>query len=304
KDDFGNIARAEKNVRFLNPEALLPVEIEVVKGVNTQYSRGEEINLSVEVREEGALIDDAVVKAIIGGNETELVSEGNGSYNLKYVIPADFRGESLQVVMLAQVSGLIGRKVLESKIKKEALFVNVIQPVKKVFSVGEQIDFEFNVTLENGVQIETLNPILVINGIQVETEKSNGSFIAKYTVENEKEINVSVNVQDSFGNSGSGIFNASVSGYSLNYYFSQYWIIILAVGLTIIIGLISVIRNYRADKKVEFSKSKEKEITANIINIQERYFKLGALSRTKYDELMLKYEQDLQAIKKERSEKK
>ncbi|MFH1391438.1 MAG: choice-of-anchor X domain-containing protein [Candidatus Diapherotrites archaeon] len=304
EDDSGNIAHAEKKVRFMNPESSLPIEIEVVKSINAQYSRGEQILISVRVREEGILVNNAVVKAFIGGEEIEFTFEDNGSYALQYVLPTDFSGNSLMVVILAKVNGLTGRTVLESEIKNENLFVNIISPTKKVFSIGEKIDFEFKVIFESGADAKIVEPLVVINGTQVETERNNGYFVAKYVVENDEEINVSINAQDNYENSGSAVFNASVSGYSLNYYFSQYWLIILVVGLAIIIGLFLVVTHYQSDKRIELLEKQEKKIKANLINVQERYFKLGALSRSKYDGLMLKYEQELQAIRRKKGEKK
>ncbi|MAG18241.1 MAG: hypothetical protein CL944_02085 [Candidatus Diapherotrites archaeon] len=304
EDDSENIARAEKSVIFMNPESLSQVEIEIVKGINTQYSRGEQINISVNVKEEEDLADTAVVKAFIGSEEIKFTSENDGSYSLKYNLPTNFSGNSLRVIIIAEVNDLIGKKILESEVKTENLFVNIIKPTKKFFPIGEQIDFEFKVLFESGADAEIADLTVTINGVKVETEKNNGSFVAKYVVENEKEINVSINAQDNFGNSGSAVFNASVSGYSLNYYFSEYGLIILVVGLAILIGLILVIRNYKSDKKAELLKNKEKKIKANIINIQERYFKSGLLSRSKYDGLMLKYEQELQTIKKKKGGKK
>ena len=53
---------------------------------------------------------------------------------------------------------------------------------------------------------------------------------------------------------------------------------------------------------VKPSKKKEKDLTQKIQNIQTRYFKQESLSREKYDELMLKYEQELESVKKKQGE--
>ena len=45
---------------------------------------------------------------------------------------------------------------------------------------------------------------------------------------------------------------------------------------------------------------REKNLTLKIQKIQTRYFRQGSLSRQKYDELMLKYEQELEIVKKKK----
>jgi len=304
-DEFGNQVNGQTEVKFLVPEELLPLRLELLEPLREEYARNEEIEIKVKAMENNEVVSNASISAIFpGGKTVEMENQGNGLYSLNYLISSGTSGGRVAIVIAGEKGDLTGKLMLETRIRQEGIIVDIIKPTTKKFSLGEEIQFEISLALESGGIVENPDIKFEINNEEIMPIKSNGTYKTSYLVTEEGPIEATIEIEDEFGNKGSALYSASIAGYSVYYYLNHYGLIILGVlaGLIATIGLL--IRHYKKDREGKEIRKREKALLDDIQNIQARYFKQGSLSRRRYDELMLKYEQELENIRKKLGVKK
>lgn len=300
-DEFGNKIQNFEIVKFLNPEETLPLQITVLDEIQGSYRRNDFLGLDVLIESEDGLVEGAIVDAILsGGKKARLTGGRDGIYSLNTQIPVNISSGEIKIVIIAEKNGLNGRIILETSIKGEEIIVKKFQPTGTVFSAGDVILFTFVLNYENGVVVENAKTRLTINGEEVTLTEDGDFYTAEYLVMEEGELEVRLEATDATGNTGSTSLNFRVQGFGPSYYFSLYSEIIIGaiIGIILIVG--GIYYFYTKSTKASRLIKKEQELTRKIQGVQTRYFKQGSLSRQKYDELMLKYEQELESVKKKK----
>ena len=296
-DGFGNKGKKSVSIVFFEPEQDLPLKLKLVDGFNGNTTAGGKISARLVVTKNSIPLDGAVLSTKIKAKDIELVPEGNGVYFLETVLPGDLSAGRFSVVVRAEKGVDFGQKVINFELMPREIIVD-IKPDKESFLVGETSEIEVGVSFKNGDKIDGVNIEVKVGGQPVQVIEKEGSFFVFYKVEEATQFNVEVIVTAPSGSTGSGTFTGLIEGYSIWYYLETYAILITAI-LVIFLGLVSFIgyAKYEAETKNNLER-REEELLKEIKYLQTRYFKLGTITRKKYDELILKYEQELNIIRK------
>ena len=295
-----NKGYAKKSLQFFNPENLLPLSISSITEIKEQYIRESEIAFEVNVNEDGKNIDDAIVEVSFGGlPKQSLISKGNGAYYIDTILPSALPIGNTKISITANKGELKGKLIIDTNMKNKEIFAEIQSPKKSSFLIGETIIFEFTSVYENGESANQSSAILKVNGEEIKLTQTNQTFKGEYIVqENDSLIEVEINLTDREKNSGEMFISSTVSGYSLEYYLRLYWQVILVLSLLFLALVTKSYCYYAGDKKKETLIARRKQLDEKLKYIQTRYFKQGSLSRKKYDELMIKYEHELNSINK------
>ncbi len=295
-DEKGNKGYAEEKIYFYEPEQDLPLKIIVIEKPEEKLSPDANFTIKVSVLQNRKVTNIANVTAEIGGKKLTF-SEENGVYILKTSINEIYSGEN-KLKILAEIGELKGRSTINLEVEPFPLEIKIIEPTKNSFGVGEKVKFKINVSKNNSV-ITDVELTLKINNENIEIFREGDYFSGNYTVKEGNFISVDAEAIDEFGGVGKTQFSGVISGYSYDYYFDKYGNIMLG-GTILLLALFTIFGYFLMTCHTkDCLEKKDKEFIEKIKNIQTRYFKEGSLSRKKYDELMIKYEQELSKIRGE-----
>ncbi|HZX20238.1 MAG TPA: choice-of-anchor X domain-containing protein [archaeon] len=299
-DDFGNKIERITSAKFISPEENLPLAIKVLNELKNEYSAGEKFGIEIEVANNGENISGAKVTATLNGTHSfELSETESGTYSAIIMIPEKTPSGKASVVISAEKNSLKGRKIIEIAVKKFNIIIEIVNVQKETYQAGESVFFKIKAVNEMGLPIENARAMLKIEEEEIPLTFTNGLYVGSYRIVDIGTFNGIIEITDSSNNIGVKGIGINAEGYSPEYYLDHYLqAIILGVAGIIGLGFLSWHFYSRRKQKGQLSE-KEEELTKKIRGIQTRYFRLGALSRQKYDELMLKYEQELESVRKE-----
>ncbi|MCR4369197.1 MAG: hypothetical protein NUV67_04800, partial [archaeon] len=296
-DEYGNEGMGEIKVAMLAPEDIFPIKIRPEIAPKGSYSRDELVELKVSLAKGFEKISGAKVEAVLSdGTRITMEETGQAIYSASFRFPQTVKNGSAKIIVEAKQGSLMGKATLTTTLLPEELKINVKSPQNRSFGIGETINFRFTVALNENPS--TVQPSLSINGEKIEVTEKGGEYIAAYIVPNVNEFEYTIYAIDPAGNEGVISQTAMVSGYSAEYYLREYNAAILGIAGIAALLLLGLGYFYVKDQKSHNLKKREKELVEKMKFLQIRYFKMGSLSRKKYDELMLKYEQELQTVRK------
>lgn len=300
-DEFDNRGSKTLLVDFFEPEQALPIKVKLLSILKPEYEPGETVNLDFLITEDGEAIEGAKITAEVSGQRIDLVPMGNGLFSLRVRIPTDAPLGIFTLPVRAEAQGDLGQKIVEFPIAPRTILIELINPDKNDFMVGELVPVEFKLTYKDGEPITDADARVLLDGEESKIEKRDGLYHSNVKIGSENNFILTIEASTITGAYGYSDFSGNTSGYSFNYYLDTYSSILIPA--LIILLLLGLWFGHMAFSKMSMENldSKETELLKQIKYIQTRYFKLGALSRKKYDELMLKYEQQLQEIRQKRN---
>jgi len=285
------------NINILNPI------------VGQIFKRGENIIFTITVtNEKDEKIQGVDVKAWFPNGEKITFSEGSfGVYSNVYDIDyaAQIGNLSLYVEGKKIEEGKLkaGFNYIEYRVQAVKPIVEIIEPKKSIFEVGESINIKIKVTYPDGTPLEKgiITSIGSDNEEIIFTKSGIGIYTAQYTPTTHDVGNWTMKliVGDTYSNfvdlKGENIQVIHTKTFS---YFLRYWWIT-------VIGIISMasIIIYFINKKLRVSKLNL--IKDKIIELEElkkrnaiMYFSEGSITRESYDSLLLNYETKISQLSK------
>ncbi len=302
-----NSASLEKSILVREPIPESHLEIELIKGLEKSYMRGEEIEFILRVTDRTEEeIRGANVKILMGDETVSLVEVRSGQYSALYKIPRDepLGKRSLGISARKEVENLLfsGSETFFTTIEPIALSIEIIEPREKRYKVGDTIPIEVDVSYGSLDFIEKGTVIALINGREIILNAVGvGLFEGDYFVEEEAEgeMKFEVRAEDEYGNSNFVEKSILISGKSIVFDIMKNLAIIAIVGAVLIsVGMITaffIIQRRRIGKLI----SRRTEVEELETELQRKYFDETSISKVEFKDGMGKYEMELKVLDEE-----
>ncbi|MEW6329313.1 MAG: choice-of-anchor X domain-containing protein [Candidatus Micrarchaeota archaeon] len=303
-DEFGNIGNPQLAINVIEPAATT-LALALTPFARASYRRGEEISITVKITSRGAPVSGARAFLRTPKNiQMQLNEIENGTYTLYYTPPFDeplgawsVKVDALKSDENASYSGSASATL---DIQPSQLALEFLEPTENEFQIGEQVQIKLKALYPSSEPASAENATVQIGDetlalLQIEK----GIYTANYKPVREGETKITASISDSFGNSGSKSLSLRVAGKSPFYYFEKYRAYIIAVAIIVVLIVVfAYLSGSRMRKRSELLRRK-----AELLNLkagaQDQYFNRGTLSRRAYDELVDKYDAELDRIEKE-----
>ncbi|MFH1391437.1 MAG: hypothetical protein ABIH20_03960 [Candidatus Diapherotrites archaeon] len=301
-DENGNVGFFEKTITVLSPEATNFLIIEIVDTNNNSFKKGSEAEIVVNIYD---IERNPVSKAIVKGETKDGLKfsfEENDSleYAGSFKLPYQTRNGELSIKVVAQKQNKQGSAETSVNVTEVKINLEIIEPKKDNFLVGEEIKVKIYAAYEDGTPLLTESVSSIIGNETIELKGTGkgvyeGVYLVKTT--DEGTVSVTINLQDGFDNTAVETMSVDISGISYLYYLRIYG---TSIGLFLIASIITIIFGYGLLKKrfgINALQNKEKQVLETIKGIQTQYFIEGTMDKQTYDVQMEKYETKLQDIR-------
>jgi len=311
-DSKGHTTSIPENtsITVKTPEYYDHYSIKILNPIVDQiFELGESITFTISLsNEKDEKIQEAEVKAWFPNGDEIIFSEGSfgiysSIYNLGYTTQVG--NLSLYVEGKKYEDGKLkaGFNYIDFKIQAIQPIVELIEPTKNSFEVGESIDIKIKVLYPDGTPLD-MGIITAIGSYYDEiifTKSGPGIYIAQYTpaIDDIGNFTIHLRIEDAYGNfvelEGENIevIHANIVSYLIRYW----WVTITGV------FSITLVFVYFINKKLRINKLDLiwKKIT-ELENLKKRnaimYFSEGKLTREVYDHLNQEYETKITQLSK------
>ena len=285
---------------------------------NAEFKRGSSVPITVEIKEEGKPVRDAVVDfrnpqaEILNLKEVE-----PGTYTAEYKIKSDdpLREWYIAVQAVKTINGITraGGTKIPVTIRPAALNLVLVRPRTTDFFSGLQIEIEAELSYTDGTKVEKADVFAVIGDETiklVETELGEYSAFYLFTEKDVTAKSLQLSASDIHGNSVTltpkAIEVERIGKYELKlrlFYhniLARYWYIFVLVILLAVI--VTKPLWYKKYLKVSLKKAIEdgKRVIEMEKDTQRKYFKHHSISRDDYDKSMHKYRTRASDLKEKR----
>lgn len=273
------------------------------------YERGKTIHFSINITKDGVAVENAIVTVTTPtGAKYPLGELAPGLYTADYTLGLD---ENLG----AWTVTVEGMKTLESgrtqaggnfvivEVKPASLAIALLSPGNRV-EIGEQVEIKAEVRHPDGSPVVGAvvtaktpageNIILVHEGA--------GVYSQTYTVtpEDNRSWNLTITVQDSYGNSGSLLgTTVEIVPRGLGGILVAYWWAFLAIFCAVGVTSAYLARRFMLIRKLRLVRKEMREIPRLKKEVMIKYFKEGSIERETYDELMDKHDMRMGELRKQ-----
>ena len=308
-DAYGNLGSAGSVSYISSDENGGLLEFTLLNGFNETVHGLQKEVVSVEVKDgTGKPFSGAIVQLSFRSGEVFRLDEtGNGVYGGEIIVPDSAPQGKAELLITARkiedgyvVSGFraFGIEIKSTDIKIET------NGLLEKYGASDSMEFSINADYLEGTPADAARAEVLVDGRNAAVRTiSPGRFSASYPLEGEEgEKTVSITVFDDSGRTATLQKKIDVKASQGNIASDVGLILIAVVVLLTAAGAFVLLRRNAAPSRNALN-VREKELLANISELQDRYFKKGMMDRKKYYELMLKYESELKTIREELSGK-
>ena len=309
-DDSGNKGAAKATVYVLSDGSAKNLEISLIEGFDKPIYVSERVKVKVEVEDANTeLLSGADVFLSFESGEVFRLSEGSrGIYEGEIQIPTEIPRDNKVRIAARKIAGkevISGYESFDIRIKETEILLETADLLDS-YTNTDTITVMINASYLGGTPA-TGTAQVSLDGKKADAkELAPGIFRADIDLGGiaEGEKNLSILFEDTTGKTKLIEKKILVEGASFSSIIknSGIVIIVLVVVFTAAASLLIILRGKA--KSAKHLKERQHELLREISEIQARYFKKGMLGREKYYELMLKYESELNDIRKELHEKK
>jgi len=299
-DEHNNSGTKTINVEVNEPEEGTYYTIDITSPLRGAVKRGWSITITIEVMLGSTPITNALVKAKLPDNSyLELNERGEGIYSSGYTIPFDAPIGEWSFEIIASKNEFVGVASQRMDVDPSDLIVSVISPTRSSYSVGEDMNIVVEATYPNGESVAVPEINITLGGKNITLENQGGGvYSTSYSVsESDEDLSVNIVLTDESNNTGTQEFSISVSGTSLLYYFKAYPYIVWPVIAVGIAGLIMGSLKFIKKENIAGLKNKKKKLTELKKKTQQSYFVEQTISKGRYDELIAKYNSQIDTVK-------
>lgn len=263
------------------------------------FSRGEEIQMTVQITEEGEAVRDADVYLATPEGEEVLLSEGSpGMYSTTYTPSWDASIGEWEIMVLGKkvtTSLKAGVSFSTIKIKNSPLQIELLSPTREEIEKGETIEVKAKITYPNGEPVsEAIVKVKTLQGKNLHLSgQGGGLYTTKYRVssENDEKWTLQVSASDAHGNSKTlQATTINVTSPSPSTYAIRYWWTTLPILVAASLGVVPVFIGYLRKRRLIKIKDEREDLKDLREKTPQQYFAKGSISRETYEKRMKKYE--------------
>jgi len=306
-DGMGNFGFAEKDLNLASSKITDYLTLSLLKEIRGIYKRDEHVDIEVKLMDEkGAVVSGAKVSTVTPlGDILELEEKDAGNYAASMSVARNFPiGMHEMKINASKIDAnhvYGGSLVFDFNVEGISLNVELLEPVKSSFQLGEDVIFRAKVTYPDNEPLIAPDINAFVNGKKVIMRAvDKGLYVGSYAVDETdvKGIDFSIDVDDSFGNAGSTKITVQVSGTSFIYYVKKYFNALILAGIALAIAAAILLVNLNWKVSYQNLTRKQRQVIEKIKGTQVQYFKEGSIDRRTYDAEMQKYEAELEDTKK------
>ncbi|MFH1240259.1 MAG: hypothetical protein V1672_03505 [Candidatus Diapherotrites archaeon] len=310
-DKNNNYVYIEKEVQVFEERKNEFLQIELIKELKSTYSRGENLEFIVEIKNESEeLITGADVKMISPLDESVILNElKEGQYSAVYKINSDMPLEMQNFTINAkkenQEYSLQGTKDFEIIIEKSGLILDLIKPQMGLYKIGENIEIQIKVRYPDDEPVRGADVKALINKTELNLKEiAAGIYSTLYVLKEEDAGNIKIQFEakDKSENIGKGEERIDVAGTDVFYLIQKNVLLIVLIAAILVILAPRVGKIVFRKKKTEQLKKRKQTIISLQKNLQKKYFKENSIQETEYNELMDDYENQIHKIDAELKE--
>jgi len=297
-DQYNNSGTKTINIEVNEPEEGTYYNIIISSPAEGVVIRGQIMTITAEVLLGSTAINGASVKFTTpDSSEIDLREISNGKYSSSYTIDKNAPLGEWKLEVIAQ-KGLTGIGVVNLVIDPALINIEIKNPTKSTASIGETITVEVEARYPDGSYVELPKINITINNETLELERvSKGIYSNNYVVgEGSDSLNMNLEINDEANNTGVISFDMQVSGISIEHYFRNYWFITYPIIIVSIIGALMGTLRFVKKSSIEAFEDKKKKLILLKKDTQENYFNKKTISKGRYDELMAKYNGQLDTV--------
>lgn len=304
EDSSSNYGGNSSTIQVLSPSRI-NLEFTLLKGFELAVHKNssERIEVSVNISEGDAFIGGLVELVLPTGEIVRLNEEEEGVYSNTVIIskdtPTGLQNFLLKARRISEEEVIAGSKNIGVNIVEGLITVNT-NGLKESYSVGDNLLFSFKTNYDDGTIVDDVKVEVFFDDVSLGVIKiGEGEFGVNHDLSTLEEGDKTLFIRVETINGGYSILEKkiSINGVSVLYYLKNYYLYILILILVVLLGSYLSIKMTKHGLDVKKLEDREKELTKEIGIIQERYFNKGLISRKKYDELMLKYQYELNNIR-------
>ena len=307
-DVNGNTGYAEKDLNFSSAKITDFLTLSLAKELKGLYFRDETMELEVKINSESnAQIEGANVTTVTpAGDILGLTETQPGTYAGSFIVSRDFPlGMHEMKINASKIDGnhvYGGSLVFDFNVEGIGLNIELLEPVRTSFQIGEDITFKARVTYPGNEPLISPDLNAIVNGKKIVMRAiDKGMYVGTYTITDDdaQGLSFSVAVDDSFGNVGNTTANVEVSGTSWLFYARKYFNLLIITAVVLAVAAVIMLINLNWRVRLQGLGRKERQTIEKIKGVQLQYFKEGSIDRKTYDAGMQKFEAELEDVKKE-----
>ncbi|MDO8511112.1 MAG: hypothetical protein Q7S55_03015 [Nanoarchaeota archaeon] len=321
KDKDGNEGFIILKTKVLIPEGVVFYTVNFLSPFkDAEFKRGSTVPITVEVKDEGNLVEKAKVEfKNPHGEFIPLAEVRPGTYSLEYHPPPyDSLGVwQILVQALKTVDGVTkaGGNRIAVTVLPETLHLVLLQPTTFDFFTGQQIPFKTKLTYADGIAVENAKIQIKIGNETITLSETEPGIYEEQYLFSSKDMTANgleLYAEDVHGNSVAVPKKAIVIEQiskpellvRLFYYrvVARYWYLFVVGIIILIIGTEPGWHPKYLQKRLKNLSNAERINIETQKDIQRKYFKHHSINRDSYEKLILKYRENISALKERKLE--
>ena len=298
-DSFNNTGSYGLSINVTDPSEGTYYSVLVTSPLRGLINRGDKVVITAQVSLGSTLINDAYVYALMpDGSKIELSGIDDGVYSNSVVISNDAPVGDWDLNVIASKDSFSGVSRVRMFLKIADIKLDILSPTKTSFSLGDDISIIIKASYPNGDPVLLPEINVNISGSNITLlNKGGGIYENVYSINNLSDFVISITVNDESNNLANDSVTISVSGTSLLYYVKSYPYVIWPLVSGFVVGFVLLFLKFFKLNSVKGLKVKECKITELKKCMQDEYFNKKSMSRERYNELIVKYDSELEMIK-------
>ncbi|MEM3399460.1 MAG: hypothetical protein QXP42_01380 [Candidatus Micrarchaeia archaeon] len=299
EDEFGNSGRATANVLVYEMEE--NASIEILSPLTRVVRRGDEVFFDVVVRLNDNNVNDARVWMINPRNQSfELASMEDGRYGMLYRLHAgEPLGKQRFLVRAAVYEKNTTMNVetgIELVVVAKNISVRLDEPRGTAFAVGDSVPI---VAVAECGDVSGLGAVANVGNGSFELKRAGECvFVGSFIPESEGAYNMTVCVEDAYGNAGCSDTKFEVKGKNAFLVLRENSVVIGAGVFLITLASLFLGKRLVGYMKRRRTKERKKSLEAAIKKLEHQYFEEGSISKEEYNRLLAEYEAEIKRFEK------
>ena len=282
---------------------------------NAEFKRGSIVPITIEIKEEGKPVENAVVD--FKNPRAEIISleeAGPGTYTAEYKIKYDDPlGKwhiAVQAVKTKNKITKAGGTKIPVTILPAAINLVLVKPVTANFLTGLRTEIRAELSYPDGTKIEKADVFAAIGNETIKLAESDLGVYSAFYLFTEKDVNAAslkISASDIYGNSidlapraieveYTGKYELKLSMFYHNIFVRYWYLFVLGISLAILVTSPLWYNSYLKGN-LEIVTGNEKRVVEMEKDTQRKYFKYHSITKDDYDKLMLKYRERASDLK-------
>lgn len=309
-DENNNSVYLQKEIEVLTEKKTSFLEIHVLNELKEKYKRGENLEIIVELLDDGKTVSGAETKLFTPLGETfvlEETAEGQYAaiYKINYKTPLENQVFRITAEKKLEDFSFEGSKDLNILIEKTEPIIKVLSPAEDLYNIGQSIDLRVKVTYSDeeptvGAEVKAL-----VNKTEVKLlPVAPGIYSASYAIKEEDTGNIKIffSAKDEFENENLSQIRIDVAGSSLSYFLYKNMLLIVAIAAIVAVSASLFGGKFLSKKNIKKLEKEKKEILSLQKDLQKGYFEQNAIPENEYKKLAEEYGRMLDEIETKRRE--